>query len=236
VSSATSHFNNTTMAPLLDDRPVTPASPGRVRLPVSKLPFDKSIVFKNSSFFTQKGAPCALPSPAEVRAAANLINTGPRNLRRPCPVRFPSLNLLVKYGREITIAEGQCLWTIRSLLPDVVPVPEVFGWCQDGNEVFIYMQMVRGATLEERWEALTREERVDICEQLRPMVGALRQLEQDPTDRFVGEQLSLTLSGLSLRLKITLCRPHWAPATSRCHIHQQLLAPCWPLPQRFILP
>jgi aminoglycoside phosphotransferase (APT) family kinase protein len=61
------------------------------------------------------------------------------------------------------------------LLPDVVPVPEVFGWCQDGNEVFIYMQMVRGATLEERWEALTREERVDICEQLRPMVGALRQ-------------------------------------------------------------
>lgn len=157
------------------------------------IPFNESIVFKDSSFFTQQAA---LPSPAEVRAAAaaKLTNTGNRDPRRPYPVQFPSQNLLVKYGRGVTIAEGQCLWAIRRLL-SAVPVPEVYGWCRDGNEVFIYMQLVRGDTLEERWETLTVEERVGVCEQLRQMVGALRGLEQDPEDRFVGGWLFISLFG-----------------------------------------
>lgn len=160
---------------------------GRVRLPVSIIPSDESIVFRNSSFFTQQDAACALPSPAEVRAAAELMDTGHRGPRHPRPVWFSSLNLVVKYGCEITIAEGQCLWVIKRLLLDTIPVPEVYGWCRDGDEVFIYMQMVRGPTLEARWESLTTEERVDVCEQLRQMVGALAQLEQDPEDQFVGK-------------------------------------------------
>jgi hypothetical protein len=45
------------------------------------------------------------------------------------PVQFESLNLLVKYGKEITIAEGQCLWALCHFLPSQVPVPEVYvGW------------------------------------------------------------------------------------------------------------
>lgn len=157
--------------------------PGRVRLPASIAPSDESIVFKDSSFFTQQDAPCSLPSPAEVRAAAKTFFNNPR---RPPPVWFSSLNLVVKYGCEITIAEGQCLWAIKRLLPDDVPVPEVYGWCRDGDEVFIYMQIIRGPTLAARWGSLTTEERVDVCEQLRRMVGALAQLEQDPEDQFVG--------------------------------------------------
>ncbi len=48
-------------------------------------------------------------------------------------VRFEDLNLVVKYGRENTIAEALCLWAIRRFLPDQVPVPEVHGWCEDGG-------------------------------------------------------------------------------------------------------
>lgn len=175
------------MDPVLDNRSESSPSPNRLRIPPSKLPSDESVVFEKSSFFTQPGAPKTLPSLAEVRTAADLQRTKPSDPNCPPPVRFPSLNLLVKYGLEITIAEGQCLWAIRNCLSNIVPVPEVYGWCRDGREVFIYMQLMRGTTLEERWESLTANEKVKICEQLSRMIGALRQLEQEPGDQFVGE-------------------------------------------------
>lgn len=183
-------------------------APGRIRLPASIAPSEESIVFKDSSFFTQQDATCSLPSPAEVRAAAKLT-TDLHNPRRPRPVWFPSLNLVVKYGYEITIAEGQCLWAIRRLLPDVLPVPEVYGWCRDGDEVFIYMQMIRGPTLAARWGSLKTEEKIDICEQLRRMVGTLARLEQDPEDQFVGRYLLFVY----FEFLMQICRPHFSPAT-----------------------
>ena len=70
------------------------------------------------------------------------------------------MQLIVKFGFEVSIAEGQCLWALRRLLRDHVPVPEVYGWRQDGEQVFIYMELVAGVTLEERWESLSSEERV----------------------------------------------------------------------------
>jgi hypothetical protein len=91
------------------------------------LPKGSSCVFEESSYFSRNGRGCSLPPPAEVRR-----NQGPRPSQ---PVRFEALNLIVKYGREITIAEGQCLWAIRRLLPYQVPVPEVYGWCEEGGEV-----------------------------------------------------------------------------------------------------
>jgi tRNA A-37 threonylcarbamoyl transferase component Bud32 len=148
------------------------------------LPFDESIIFRDSSFFTQLHAPSALPSPAEVRMSENICHHDQNHARL---IRFPSLGLIVKYGRTITIAEGQCLWAIRRLLFDVVPVPELYGWCRDGNEVFIYMQLVQGLTLEERWQTLSSQGKVKVCEELRMIVGALSHLEQDHTDQFVGK-------------------------------------------------
>jgi len=103
---------------------------------------------------------------------------------------FPSLNLLIKYGWEITIAEGQCLWAIRHLLRDLVPVPEVYGWCQDGKDTFIYMELIQGATLEEWWPDMATRERQDICEQLRKMVDSLRTLRQPAHDRFIGKHMT----------------------------------------------
>jgi len=153
-------------------------------LTLPKLPVGESIIFNDSRFFTWHNA---LPSPSEVRMAAN-----PHNLphlqdpNKASIVHFPSLQLTVKYSRYTTMAEGQCLWAIRQVLHDAVPVPEVYGWRLDGKSMFIYMQLVEGSTLEGRWETLSTDERVDICGQLRHMVKALRCLEQCPMDQFVG--------------------------------------------------
>ncbi|KAI9654126.1 MAG: hypothetical protein M1829_000980 [Trizodia sp. TS-e1964] len=144
---------------------------------IASLPSDSSIVFSDSAFFT-RNPDHALPSPADVRA-----NQLPD---RSAPVRFEELNLLVKYGKDITIAEGQCLWALRRLLLTTVPVPEVFGWTQDGSEFFIFMELVPGVTLENKWASLSNPQRIEICEQLRGMVLELRQLKQDPTDHFLG--------------------------------------------------
>ncbi|KAE9369000.1 kinase-like protein [Stipitochalara longipes BDJ] len=148
------------------------------------LPSGSSVVFKESTYFLRNGPESSLPPPAEVRA-----NQRPGQYRYPGvdgPVQFKSLNLLVKYGKDITIAEGQCLWALRRLLPSQVPVPEVYGWCEDNGEVFVYMELVGGVTLENRWESLAKQERISVCEELRVMLLALRTLRQDPKDEFLG--------------------------------------------------
>ncbi|KAI9654067.1 MAG: hypothetical protein M1829_001099 [Trizodia sp. TS-e1964] len=108
---------------------------------VAMLPSGPSVAFENSAFFS-RNAGCSLPSPANVRAHQLPGCFG--------PVCFEALNLLVKYGEEVTIAEGQCLGTLRRLLPGNVPVPEVYGWCHDAGQVFNYMELVQGVTLETR--------------------------------------------------------------------------------------
>jgi hypothetical protein len=113
---------------------------GRVWLSPAMLPFGDSVTFKDSSFFSSRAE---LPSPSEVRMAAGDVRR-----RYPPPVVFRSMNLLVKYGKLGSYAEAQCLWAIKRFLPEI-PVPEVYGWCQDGEEVFIYMELVQGVTLEQ---------------------------------------------------------------------------------------
>ena len=73
--------------------------------------------------------PARFPSPAEVRA--NPVLQGARN---SLITKFASLNIVVKYGQEITVSEAYCLLALQ-LLPDV-PVPKVYEWCEDGGEVF----------------------------------------------------------------------------------------------------
>jgi hypothetical protein len=146
---------------------------------VGMLPSGSSVVFKESMYFLQNGPESSLPLPTEVRAHQSPGQYG--------PVQFESLNLLVKYGKDITIAEGQCLWALRRFLPSQVPVPEVYGWHEDNDEVFIYMELVKGVTLEKRWESLLEQERKIVCDQLRAMVLALRNLQQDSKDQFLGE-------------------------------------------------
>lgn len=128
------------------------------------------------------------------------------------PVRFEALNLIVKYGKEITISEGQCMWAIHRLLPDRLPAPEVYGWVQDQDEVFIYMELVRGETLEDRWESLPNDERLGVCQQLQSMLLDLRNLQQDPEDQFLGEFFNQNQDFLAN----VFGRPHQSSTSLRC--------------------
>ncbi|CZR69067.1 uncharacterized protein PAC_18968 [Phialocephala subalpina] len=146
----------------------------------SMLPSSEDTYFKDTAFFACGNI--SLPTPADVRRAAGPTTT----LYKPAPVVFASLNLIVKYGPTITVTEGQCLWAIRHLLPSV-PVPEVYGWCREQGETFIYMQLVEGITLEQAWPNFDIEDKYEICKQLQRILENLRQLKQDPSSPFVGD-------------------------------------------------
>lgn len=151
---------------------------------VGSLPKGSSATFGDSTFFTQNGPEATFPSADQVRAKSE---AGNHVIHRKNTVIFESLGLVVKYGKEprVSVAEGQCLWWLHRYLPSV-PVPEIYGWIDDGGEVFLYMQLVEGVTLEKRWDSLSREDKVGVCEQLRDMVDELRGVKRDPEDRFLG--------------------------------------------------
>ncbi|OCK74427.1 phosphotransferase enzyme family protein-like protein [Lepidopterella palustris CBS 459.81] len=154
-------------------------------------PYNENIVFRQSSFFKKPEAPISLPSPLEVKQMASQ-STDPRartDRNRPPPVTFPKIGLLVKYGREVTIAEGQTLLFIRNTLSPVVPVPEVYGWCKHDGQTFIYMELIDGITLEKSWDTITEDGRVSVCQQLRYMVDAWRGLKQDFSPHFIGDHV-----------------------------------------------
>lgn len=138
------------------------------------------IDFLESSFFQNHDPHKDLPAPQEVRALSK--KPGPQ----PDPVRFEELGLIVKFGPHVTVEEALCIWAIRSVLHDEVPVPELYGWRVDGREVFIYMELVRGDTLMDRWDALDNDDKTSICNQLMKITTSFRRLEQDPEDIFVG--------------------------------------------------
>ncbi|KAJ5928402.1 hypothetical protein N7466_007358 [Penicillium verhagenii] len=134
-------------------------------------------IISDSSFFREHRA-SALPTPAEVR----LINKESGNFRgtmfnRPPPVKFPSLGLIVKYGADATVTEAETQIMVYNRLKGKVPVPEVYGWTKDGRQVFIYMSLIKGETLEQRWGALNNDEREAVCKELNGMVKAWRSLE-----------------------------------------------------------
>jgi hypothetical protein len=141
------------------------------------------VTFPNTSFFTS--GHYKLPTPAKVRRARG-------NKDATVPVSFPSMNLIVKYGRKVSITEGQCLWAIRQLIPKL-PVPEVYGWYTDQGETFIYMQRIDAPTLEKEWPTLDFEDKYKICVQLRAIINDMRRfIRQDPAFPFVGECTSST--------------------------------------------
>ncbi|KAK1515399.1 phosphotransferase enzyme family protein [Colletotrichum paranaense] len=155
---------------------------------VSSVPSHMKI-FPESSFFKQRRAP-ALPTPAEVRAQNEESDgTHVTSFDRPPSVIFSSLGLFVKYGGDVTIIEAQTQKMVYEKLQGKVPVPEIFGWAEDEEQRFIYMSLIEGATLQDRWCDLNEDERRAVCDELSTMVKALRTLEQDTgrSDRFVGE-------------------------------------------------
>ncbi|KAI7196419.1 hypothetical protein KC363_g886 [Hortaea werneckii] len=125
----------------------------------------------------------SLPSPCEVRLQAVhqravRIGQNPADAFRPAPVCFRQDDLLVKWGADVTIAEGQCLWFFNRYLQDRVPVPRIYGWTQDQGQTFLYMQLISGDPLSKRWDSLSPDEKLSISEQLKSMVATWQGLKR----------------------------------------------------------
>lgn len=148
-------------------------------------------IILESSFF-KKNRGSTLPTPAEIRAiskrSANIHST---SFNRPPPVIIQSLGLVVKYGADVTVVEAQTQMMLCKHLKIQVPVPEVFGWTEDGCQTFIYMSLIEGETLQQKWGDMNEDERQSICEELKYMVKAWRALEQDSNDHYIGKFLPL---------------------------------------------
>ncbi|GAB1732857.1 hypothetical protein NU195Hw_g2659t1 [Hortaea werneckii] len=148
-------------------------------------------------------SPESLPAPCEVRNQAvrqQAVRTGqdPADAFRPAPVCFPQDDLLVKWGADVTIAEGQCLWFFNQYLQDRVPTPRIYGWTQDQGQTFLYMQLISGDPLSKRWDNLPSDEKLSISEQLKPMVATWQGLKR--RDCPASNQLLLSqLGGQALR-------------------------------------
>lgn len=151
---------------------------------IEELPHGENETFYDTSFFKIERA--SFPSPAEVRLRRTQDGYDQPSVTRPLPVRYPNQRLLVKYGSDITLAEGQCLWFMEGRLGDRVSVPEIYGWRRDGEETFLYMELLGGETLEARWEDLSVGERTDVCRQLRGIVDSWRELRQESEPFFLG--------------------------------------------------
>ncbi|KND93233.1 hypothetical protein TOPH_02478 [Tolypocladium ophioglossoides CBS 100239] len=164
-------------------------------------------VCPESSFF-KEGRALALPTPAEIRGinekSGNIYAT---DFYRPPPVILPSLGLFVKYGADVTIVEAQTQMMVREKLQGQVPVPEVFGWTEDGKQRFIYMSLIEGETLQERCGDMSEDERIAVCEELKCAVKAWRNLEQGRHDRYIGSLGKQPLSEIFLESHPELAGP-----------------------------
>lgn len=159
---------------------------------------------RTSSFFQHQSQ---LPSPEEVRSRARAqylagtqwgskerrVTTGYNRHPTPAVFEFEEILLFVKWGSSVKITEAQTLYAIRNICGSSVPVPEVYGWRTDGDQMFLYMEAIRGKTLETVWDELKEDDRLRICGDLRTILRNLRQLSQDPSDRFIGKQACMAV-------------------------------------------
>ena len=128
----------------------------------------------DSVFFSNWVGSTELPSPDEVREHYDVLDR-----RAAVVVRFVHLGLVVKYGPHVRAAEGQALWVIEHFTD--VRAPTVYGWFQDGDEMFLYMSLVDGVTLERRWPEMSKNEKLDVSRQLQRMLASMRALPWNET-------------------------------------------------------
>ncbi|KAF1824757.1 uncharacterized protein K489DRAFT_316862 [Dissoconium aciculare CBS 342.82] len=116
------------------------------------------------------------PSIEEIRQNAEDIFGAAAQAYRPKPVRFPGRKLIVKWGTFVGIAEGQCIWFLQNHLAHLVPVPKIYGWKRDGEQTFLFLELVDGSPLDERWPRLKPGERRAACRELRHATQALKRV------------------------------------------------------------
>jgi hypothetical protein len=146
----------------------------------------RQMAFYDSTWFRTHGLTHSLPTPDQVRARCPGSDhyNGARAI-----AKFEELDLIVKFGQHVTISEAVCLKKIDQLFSKQVPVPEVYGWRVDNQIVFLYMQLVRGPTLLERWSTMNYQDKYSVCGHLRLILQTLRITKQDPFKTFIGKNI-----------------------------------------------
>lgn len=158
---------------------------------LTEIPSEPTVVFRDSSLFADseiKEGNIRLPNLSEVLAESQAQNSPEAHKKpNPPPVYFESLGLVVKFGRDdtVSISEGQCLWALRTLLPSV-PVPVIYGWSTEQEYVLLYMEKVKGVTVEKVWPTMTDDQKNAFWRNLQFVVSELRTLSQDPDNQFLG--------------------------------------------------
>lgn len=161
---------------------------GCIRLTPSMIPKYLNFDDRDSSFFRKWDE---LPSPKDVQAQAEAqrlvgFNPNPRrdyqsavpSFVKPQPAVFADMGLLVNWGRTERISEAQTIFALRRVWYDLVPVPELYGWRTDGDLKYIYMEYIRGQTLEQAWDDLEPDDKVSISRELRTIWANLRRLSR----------------------------------------------------------
>ncbi|ROT40434.1 hypothetical protein SODALDRAFT_338227 [Sodiomyces alkalinus F11] len=87
--------------------------------------------------------------------------------------------------RAINIASGHPRASYFNR-PPPVRIPSLGLLVKYGADVFIYMSLVEGETLQERWGDMDESERRGVCAELRSMVKAWRALQQDSEQPYIG--------------------------------------------------
>jgi aminoglycoside phosphotransferase (APT) family kinase protein len=96
------------------------------------------------------------------------------------------MNLIVKWGGLVRREEGVNMYAIKQFLPRI-PMPEIYGWRTDGEEVFLYMEYIRGRKLDTALEEMIHAEHALAVRDLQNMLSDLRLLRQVERDAFVGK-------------------------------------------------
>ncbi|KDR72748.1 hypothetical protein GALMADRAFT_281432 [Galerina marginata CBS 339.88] len=163
----------------------------------------------DSVFFSNWCGPEELPSPDQVRQHSDVLSSN-RNI----VVRFSHLKLIVKYGSCVREAEGQALWVVKQFTD--IAAPTVYGWFQDGDEMFLYMSLEEGVTLASRWSKLLKEEKADIANQLKGMFASVSKVKLPPDELYIGlpDSLPITLTHNDLNFTNILVSPHGSQVTA----------------------
>ncbi|PGH15523.1 hypothetical protein AJ80_05540 [Polytolypa hystricis UAMH7299] len=135
---------------------------GPVQLTPSMIPTSPNFDVKDSQFFRKWSQ---LPSPEQVRTQAEA-----QRLAKICH-NPRMLNICKDVFRPG--CDPKPLPVVFDNMGGDVPVPEVYGWRVDGDEVFIYMEHIQGQTLEQLWGTLEPDDCVSICNELRTIHGDL---------------------------------------------------------------
>ncbi|KAI9665381.1 MAG: hypothetical protein M1831_001819 [Alyxoria varia] len=153
-----------------------------------------------------------LPTPHLVRSRAIAAGHTVLKSHHPDPVRFPELGVFVKWGPHVTIAEAECLHFFWQTYSETrVPVPKVYGWYEDKGEIFLYMQLRYGPTLQDLWPKMEVSDRKRVCRLLHMMVTNWRNIERSTHNKELIGARKGQIGGQGLR-DVMFCKAGSCPA------------------------